>query len=69
MELIKKMIRFYAGKLKCKRISKMTVMKTALYEALEDGIIGSKKLGFREISKGDVFIAPIRRCFKDKKGM
>lgn len=61
------MIRYYAGKLKCKRISKATVMKTALYECLEDGVIGSEDKGFREINKGELFMAPFRRCFKNKK--
>ncbi len=61
------MIRYYAGKVKCKRISKMTPMKTALFQALENGVIGSKKLGYREISLNELFIAPVRRCFKKEK--
>ena len=62
---MKNNIRYYAGNVKCERISDMTPMKTALYKALEEGIIGTKKLP-RNIKKGELFIAPVRRCFSKK---
>lgn len=62
----KEVYRYYAGKVKCKRISKMTPMKTALYRALEDGIIGTKDLGYRNIAAGELFIALVRRCYKKR---
>lgn len=60
-------IRYYAGKVKCQKLSAMSPMKTAIYEALEDGIIGTKKLEYREVKKGERFTALVRRCYKKRK--
>ena len=46
-KMTKELIRYYAGSVKCIRMSKMTCMKTALYMALEDGIIGCRRSGLR----------------------
>lgn len=68
-------IRYYAGKVKLKRLTKMTTSKTALYEILEDVEmeinIGDKKNNptkiLRGFKKGELINAPCRRCFINRK--
>jgi len=60
-------VRYYEGRVKVKKISKITAKNTALYELLEDGILGSKRFGFREGRIGEIIHCPVRVCFKIKK--
>ena len=52
------MIRYYKGIVKLKRISGMSLMKTALYDVLEDGL---------HLKEGSQICAPVRLCWRDKK--
>jgi len=67
-------IRYYAGKLKVKRITSMSASKTALYEILETMdmkvSIGNKNNSvkvLRHFEKGELITAPCRRCFINRK--
>ena len=53
------LIRYYKGNYKLQRISKMSPMKTALYDCLEDNP------GFW--NEGDQICAPVRLCWRDMK--
>jgi len=59
--------RYYEGRVKVLKISETTAMKTAMYELLEDGLLGNKTFGFKDGKKGEIILAPVRRCFKERK--
>ena len=64
------MIRYIHGKVKAKRISKGSPMKTALYKILEFGIVKFGK-DFNNMNRfyypGEEIIAPYRKCTKARR--
>ncbi|MCP4648637.1 MAG: hypothetical protein GY853_00970 [PVC group bacterium] len=61
------MIRYYMGKLKIERITKVAPNGNALFKAHEEGKIGTKRYGFRRVKRGEAFTAPARICYRNKK--
>ena len=58
-------IRYWRGGVKCCIIE--ILGKKAIVEFLEDGKIGSKKVGFQNVTFGDNCITLIRHCWRRKK--
>lgn len=61
------MIRYYMGRHMIKKMSKTDCLGKALYMILQNGYVGNKKLGYRDVRKGELIIAPSRLCWKNKK--
>lgn len=64
--IIKELIRYYKGKHKLMRISAVSPMKTAIYQALETFEIDTK-YGKLKIFEDQNICCPVRLCWKYKK--
>lgn len=49
-----------------KKLTNKSASGTAVYECLEDGKVGNKDIGYRDVEKGELIHCPVRRCFKKK---
>ena len=59
------MIRYYLGKYKVRVLE--SISNKSYVEFLEKGIVGNKKVGYREVPKGERVFLYTRNCYKREK--
>ena len=57
--------RYYLGKYKVRVLERIS--NKSYVEFLEKGIVGNKKVGYREASKGERIFLYTRNCYKNKR--
>ena len=58
-------MRYYMGKFKVMVYEK--ILNKSYVEFLEKGIVGNKKLGYREVKKGEMLFVYTRTCWRERK--
>lgn len=58
-------IRYYMGKIR--GLILMTSGRKALFSYLEEGVVGSKELGYKHVKTGNSDIIPIRMLWKKRR--